>query len=200
MKAVFKQSIPLKIRFLEGFLVSLPGIPSLPLFWEKGWKGAENLCPYLVSLPVVFEGRATTQVFLRKTFLVSLPVVFVRTQTKNVKLVSFQKKKAFWNKKCKPCIFSKKKNHFLFVSWPSLQKGFFLSTIFWKDTNFVSWPSLQKGFFFVSHFLKRYTFSPLFWEKGWKGIDRQFFYDSAASIRNIIEKIVPKIPENASNI
>jgi len=130
MKAVFKQSIPLKIRFLEGFLVSLPGIPSLPLFWEKGWKGAENLCPYLVSLPVVFEGRATTQVFLRKTFLVSLPVVFVRTQTKNVKLVSFQKKKAFWNKKY---LFKKKKPFFVCV---------------------VALPS--KRFFFVNHFLKRY--------------------------------------------
>ncbi len=65
----------------------------------------------------------------RKVNLFLTKMVFegrATTQTKNAKV-------------------TKKKNHFLF------QKGFFLSTIFWKDTRFrfskgklVSWPSLQK--------------------------------------------------------
>ncbi len=62
----------------------------------------------------------------------------------------FRKKKPFWNKKY---LFKKwltKKNLFEGRATTQTKNGFFLSTIFWKDTNFVSWPSLQ------ILFLKRY--------------------------------------------
>ena len=51
---------------------------------------------------------------------------FEKTQT-----LHFLFQKAFF---CQPFFEKIQTLHFLFVSWPSLQKGFFLSTIFWKDT------------------------------------------------------------------
>ncbi len=68
--------------------------------------------------------------------------------------VSFQKKKTILKQKMQSLYLFKKwltkKNLFEGRATTQTKNGFFLSTIFWKDTNFVSWPSLQ------ILFLKRY--------------------------------------------
>jgi len=74
--------------------------------------------------------------------------------------VSFQKKKTILKQKMQSLYLFKKwltkKNLFLFVSWPSLQKGFFCQPFFEKIL-FVCVVALpSKRFFFVNHFLKRY--------------------------------------------
>ena len=48
------------------FVVSIPGIPSLPLFWEKGWKGAEKgwTLPTAIQYSVG-DDRTRTDDFMR---------------------------------------------------------------------------------------------------------------------------------------
>ncbi len=79
------------------------------------------------------EGRATTQVFLRKTLYLFKNTIFVR-KTKSLYLFNkwLTKKNLF---ETKNGFFFLSPLHFLFVSWPSLQIPFLLgkpSKIFYK--------------------------------------------------------------------
>ncbi len=117
------------------FFEGIQGFPRETKFSKgnKVFQGKQSF-PKVFLTKMVFEWRATTQtksIFSKKKN---------HFETKNAKFVSFQKmvdkKKSFFCL-CRGPPFKKLffvnhflKRYFLFVSWPSLQKGFFLSTIF----------------------------------------------------------------------